>query len=113
MHEFETDTVESKMIRFRYGPWDARYRNWIGVLTAKGLIVARPEGRNTVHLSLTEKGQAVAAQVAELPDFHDLDARAKIVCSIVGNMNGTHLKDLIYEVVPELNKMPWGEEIKS
>lgn len=43
MLEFEAETVESKMVRFRYGPWDARYRSWIGVLTAKGVIVARSE----------------------------------------------------------------------
>src|SRR5512137_2130851 len=32
----ERDTIETKMVRFRYGPWDDRYRRWIGLLVARG-----------------------------------------------------------------------------
>jgi hypothetical protein len=35
--EQEANTIEAKMIRFRYGPWDKRYRRWIGIMVAKGL----------------------------------------------------------------------------
>ena len=111
MQEFETDTVESKMIRFRYGPWDTRYRSWIGLLQAKSLIVGRIEGANKVMLDITEKGRAVAEQIAALPEYENLAARASVVCTITKNLNGTRLKDLIYEVVPELNTMAWGQEI--
>jgi hypothetical protein len=111
MHDFERDTVESKMIRFRYGPWDARYRSWIALLSSMSLITSRTEGANKVILNITEKGRTVAAQLAQLPEFQNLAARAGVVCDITKNLNGTRLKDLIYEVVPELNTMSWGQEI--
>ena len=112
MHEFEKDTVESKMIRFRYGPWDTRYRTWIGLLCSKSLITAHIEGANKVMLAITEKGRAIAAQIAALPEYENIAARAALVCNITKNLNGTRLKDLIYEVVPELNTMSWGQEIE-
>jgi hypothetical protein len=32
----ERTSIEAKMVRFRYGPWDARYRRWLGLLAARG-----------------------------------------------------------------------------
>src|SRR5580700_8564735 len=28
----ERTSIEAKMVRFRYGPWDGRYRRWLGLL---------------------------------------------------------------------------------
>lgn len=112
MLPFERDTVESKMIRFRYGPWDHRYRRWIGLLVAKGLADTFVRGR-TVCVRLTERGKQVAAQVAQIEQFADLDRRSTVVASTAGRMTGTRLKDLIYRVVPELTGMSWGEEIPT
>jgi hypothetical protein len=36
--EEERNTIETRMIRFRFGPWDYRYRRWIGVLVAKSVF---------------------------------------------------------------------------
>ena len=33
VQDYERDSVESSMIRFKYGPWDDRYRRWIGLLS--------------------------------------------------------------------------------
>lgn len=112
MQLHERDTVESKMIRFRYGPWDPRYRSWIGILTAKGLVIARPEGRSSVHLTLTDQGRAVAARLAQLPDFADLAARAEVVGTVLGRETGNRLKELVYETVPEIGGMTWGDQIE-
>src|SRR5262245_44027141 len=51
----ERDTIESSMIRYRYGPWDARYRRWLVLLEAKGLVSTSLVGR-TVRVSLTPTG---------------------------------------------------------
>lgn len=110
INEFETDTVESKMIRFRYGPWDPRYRRWIGILVAKGLADTYLQGK-TVHVKLTPRGTVIASSLAEAADFRDLAARSELVAKTVGSRTGTWLKDIIYEVVPELTGMSWGEEI--
>lgn len=112
MLNFEKDTVESKMIRFRYGPWDPRYRRWIGLLVAKGLVETYLKGR-TVHVRVTSKGRVVASSLIDRPEFKDLQIRTATVNSAVGGMSGTKLKELIYKVVPELTGMEWGKEIEQ
>ena len=109
---YEQDTVESKMIRFRYGPWDPRYRRWIGVLVAKGLADTYLQGR-TVHVKLTDRGQHTAIQLSDNEDMKDLDLRARVLSTSVGSKSGQWLKDTIYEIVPELTGMPWGKEIET
>jgi len=112
MQPYERDTVESRMIRFRYGPWDPRYRRWIGILVAKGLAGTRVEGR-TVYVRLTDRGSAAASQLAGAKDLQDFGLRCDVISKCVGGMSGSRLKDLIYEVVPELTGLQWGEEIPT
>lgn len=98
------------MIRFRYGPWDHRYRRWIGLLLSKGLAETYVSGR-TVYMRLTDQGKETAKEVAQDDAFRDLDERGRQVEKAVGSMAGTAIKDIIYEVVPELTGMAWGQEI--
>lgn len=112
MRPYESDTVESKMIRFRYGPWDPRYRRWIGILMAKGLADTYLKGK-TVHVKLTDDGVTLARKIAETEEFQDLDARSRLIDKTVGSKSGQWLKEEIYEIVPELYGMPWGEEIEA
>jgi hypothetical protein len=108
---YERNTVESKMIRFRYGPWDARYRRWLGVLTARGLASTYVKGK-TVNVVLTEAGRTVADSLGKLDDFADLNARSKMVYKAVGGLSATALKEYVYEKFPELLNMRWGQEIE-
>lgn len=112
LNKYETETVESKMIRFRYGPWDPRYRRWLAILVAKGLADTYLQGK-TVHVKLTLQGTELAASLAEADVFQDLAARSELVARTVGTYSGTRLKDTIYEVVPELTGMEWGMEIEA
>lgn len=112
LQSFEVDTVESKMIRFRYGPWDPRYRRWIGILVAKGLADTYVQGK-TVHVKLTDNGVKIANAIAEQEAFKDLDIRSGLIDKIVGSKSGQWLKETIYEVVPELTGMDWGKEIET
>ena len=112
MEDYERDTVESKMIRFRYGPWDPRYRRWIGVLVAKGLAHTYLSGR-TVHVKLTDKGRHLAKTLDRKDEFRTLVERSLVVGRVAGRLSGTELKRLVYQVVPELTGMPWGEEIAA
>jgi hypothetical protein len=109
--EYELHTVESKMIRFRYGPWDHRYRSWIGLLVAKGLANTFLKGR-TVFVTITDKGKELAEQFRTLPEFDDTNTRSSIISQFVGSMSGSKLKRLVYEVVPELSNMSWGDHIE-
>jgi hypothetical protein len=106
----ERTTIESKMIRFRYGPWDGRYRRWIGLLVARELAETFVKGV-TVHVRLTEQGRALAGQLAGREDFHTIAERSDLIVKEVGKLSATRIKDFVYEVFPELSDMKWGEEI--
>jgi hypothetical protein len=109
--EDQKDTIEGRMIRFRYGPWDKRYRKWLSILAAKGLIIVSKHNR-TIKVFLTDKGAKAASRMATLEDFVDVATRAETVKKAVGAMPATKLKEFIYSVAPELLTMKWGENIK-
>jgi hypothetical protein len=108
---YERNTVESKMVRFRYGPWDGRYRRWLGVLTARGLASTYVKGK-TVNVVLTDAGRVVADSLSQLDDFADVNVRSKLVYRAVGAMSATALKEYVYTKFPELLDMRWGQEIE-
>lgn len=107
---YERTTIESKMIRFKYGPWDSRYRRWIGLLSARELVNVEIQKR-TIMLSLTDKGREVSKLFSEDPNYRDLNLRSQLVFRVFGRMSASRIKDFIYEVFPELETMKWGEEI--
>jgi len=90
--EFERTTIESKMIRFKYGPWDDRYRRWIGLLVSQGLVSVDFEGR-TVFINLTEQGKQVANLFAADVAYQDLLERSQIVHKVFGSYSATKIKD--------------------
>lgn len=108
----ERTTVETKMIRFRYGPWDGRYRRWLSLLSARGLITLSMSGRK-IEIGLTDAGRALADDLSERPAFQDLNARSAVIMKAVGAMSATKLKDFVYQVAPEITGMKWGQEIST
>jgi len=107
----ERTSIESKMIRFRYGPWDARYRRWLGLLAARGLVTLEVE-RSTIHIGLTDRGREVADGFRSDPLFATMTERSDVVIKAVGGMSATKLMDFVYETIPEIVDMKWGEEIQ-
>ena len=105
------NTVEGRMIRFRYGPWDRRYRKWLAVLAAKQLVTVGKQGK-TVRVALTARGKEVALLLAARNEFSDLAKRADMVRFAVGNMTATRLMKFVYQIAPEIVEMKWGENIK-
>ena len=106
----ERTTVETKMIRFRYGPWDGRYRRWLSLLSSRGLIIVSLSGRK-IEIGLTDRGRILADDLTARPAFADFATRAAVVMKAVGAMPATKLKNFIYEIVPEITGMRWGAEI--
>jgi hypothetical protein len=106
----ERDSIETSMIRFRYGPWDARYRRWLGLLSARELIGLSLHG-NTVMIGLTELGREVATRLRSTLSFMPTGDRSDVVVAELGKMPATRLKDFTYEVVPEITGMKWGDAI--
>ena len=80
--DYERRSVESSMIRYRYGPWDHRYRAFINYLVAKGLVEveAQIKPRNkTIFIGLTSKGIDMATKLECSKDFDDIVVRSRIL----------------------------------
>lgn len=107
----ERTSIEAKMIRFRYGPWDARYRRWLGLLAARGLLTLDLHG-NTIEIGLTDPGRQIADRIRGDPVFLDITRRSDTIMKAVGPMSGTSLKRMIYGAIPEILDMRWGEQIE-
>lgn len=108
----ERSSVESKMIRFKFGPWDHRYYAFLSILHSKGLIKII-EKNNLTIFTITKKGKEVAKTITEIKEFDDYVKRSKIIASNFGQLTGSTLMKKMYDLRPELYTMKFGEEIEA
>lgn len=103
--------VEAPMIRYRYGPWDPRYRQFLAFLESRQLIrvtVATPE-----RVSLTAAGRNLAEQIASRESFRPIVERCDAMVGNLAALNGTQLKNLVYDLFPvEVGQVPLRGEIR-
>jgi len=107
--EHERHSIESKMVRYRFGPWDHRYRRFINLLAARGLVHVTVDGR-TIKIGLTEAGLTYSSQLREYDSFSDMTTRASLIHRNF-DILGTNLMKFIYATFPEVVELRLGEEI--
>lgn len=95
--QIESEEVESKMIRFHYGPWDKRYYQVLPYLEARGIIRIEKNKKQYIF-SLTKLGEDLAKQLKKNKEYGDLVGKMKVVGKTFRNTSGSRLKDLIYQV---------------
>ncbi len=100
LQQHEQLSVESKMVRYRFGPWDHRYRRFLNLAVAKGLARITVDGR-TVKIGLTDTGATVARGLAASDAFADITRRAAILKTHF-DMTASGLMRFIYEAFPEI-----------
>lgn len=103
-------SVESRMVRYRYGPWDDRYRAILNELVGLGLAHVDVRGR-TVHIGLTDSGLAVATGLSEQAAYEDVTRRARLLKTNF-NLTATGLMRFVYDTFPEIADMRLREEIQ-
>jgi hypothetical protein len=109
-HPDEIDTIESRMVRYLYGPWDSLYYVTLAYLIGKGLIEP-PVASKVDIFKLTPYGQDVLNSFEEDPAFVDLIRRAKTIYRLFKNYSGSRLKQYIYHHFPEVVDRGLGEQI--
>jgi hypothetical protein len=109
--DFERTNVEARMIRYKYGPWDFRYRRFINLLVAKGLVHVYVKGR-TVHLGITKTGREIAEQLEADSNFCGLQDRA-VLLKRHFDLSATNLMNFIYKTFPEISNLAYGETIND
>jgi hypothetical protein len=108
----QNPTIESQMIRYKYGPWDQRYYLVLAYLSGKGLIEVRPTDKADQY-TLTEIGNTLASNLMQLDVFNSIVARSRLVGEIFGQRNGTWIKKFIYRNFPEVVRTPYTHLIGS
>jgi hypothetical protein len=96
--------VETRMIRYKYGPWDNRYYPILGALLGLGLAQVSKSGRS-FEMNLTPEGAELAAELAREPEWAPLDERALFLKQRF-DFTGSKLKNLIYQELPEVIDRP-------
>ncbi|MEX2120220.1 MAG: hypothetical protein WD847_11555 [Pirellulales bacterium] len=109
VQEHERKSVESAMVRFRYGPWDFRYRRFLNLLVARGLATVTTE-RRTIHIGLTAPGHTVADRLSQDDANQDVLRRAKLLKRYL-DLSATKLMKFIYDTFPEIGTLRLGAEI--
>ncbi len=109
--DHERTSVESSMVRYRYGPWDFRYRELVDQLTARRLTWVRIDGR-TVNVGLTPTGLDLAKELSQDEIFEEIDRRARLLPGPFRQMGANRLMKFIYETFPEITALRFGESIK-
>lgn len=100
--------VESRMTRYKYGPWDHRYYSILGSLAARGLIVYGDSAR--AEFRVTPAGAAAAASLAATSQWAVVAERIGLLKKHF-NKSGSALKNLIYDRLPDAVDRPWRTEI--
>lgn len=96
--------VESRMIRYKYGPWDDKYYPIIGFLVGTDLVQRTVNG-GRVDFSLTKGGRGIAKQLAVEPSWARVSGRARLLRKHF-NLTGSALRELIYVELPEVVDVP-------
>ncbi|HEY0465205.1 MAG TPA: hypothetical protein VGC79_13390 [Polyangiaceae bacterium] len=109
VRDFERLSVEARMVRYRFGPWDHRYPEILRRLSARGLISIAKEGR-TVVVKTTATGTALAEQLAVTEPFADISSRSSALRTHF-NLAATTLMKFIYETFPEVISLRANAEI--
>jgi len=103
-------SVESRMVRYRYGPWDHIYYPALAYLVGKRLIVIETI-RGADIFRITPQGREVSNRLSKDAAYQDLVRRAETVYKLFNKYTGNRLKDFIYDNFPEVVNRKLGETI--
>ena len=107
-----TGGVESRMIRFHYGPWDERYYQILPFLESRGLITIEKSGSSFIFF-LSKSGENIAEELGQQTEYAELKANIKDVSAVLGDKTGGALKNLVYAIFgSEVSEKNLGDVIK-
>ena len=109
VNENESQNIEGRMIRYRYGPWDPSYFSVLGRLIGKGLIQSVP-AKNGMAYRSTDTGHQLVISLVEDESWQETWTRIGLLKSHF-DLSGNSLKKFIYKHFPEVTGASWGDQI--
>ena len=101
--------LESRMVRYRFGPWDPAYYALLGRLIGKGLVRPAPFARG-IGYRATDEGRAIAVAMGSEPAWLETAERIQLLRQHF-DLSGAYLMKFIYEHFPEVTRATWGESL--
>ncbi|MCE0763376.1 hypothetical protein LWC35_10730 [Pseudonocardia kujensis] len=103
--------LDSRMMRYRYGPWDPSYFAVLGSLIGRGLVEVTPLGSASgFGYRTTPIGADLAADLKADASFDTMQNRLALLRRHL-DKSGTTLKNYLYEL-PEVSDTNWREDIE-
>lgn len=103
--------VEAPMIRYRFGPWDQRYRQFLAFLISRNLVTVT--SHRVERVKLRAAGKRTSQHLADSAVFWPLVHRCQAMQGNLASMSGTDLKNLIYDLFPnEVGSASFHQEIR-
>jgi hypothetical protein len=102
--------LTSRMVRYRYGPWDPSHYAILGSLVGRRLIEVVPAaGTHALGYRTTERGAELVRRLLEDGAFEDIHGRIVLLRRHL-DLAGETLKRILYEL-PEVADASWHEEL--
>jgi hypothetical protein len=102
--------LDSRMMRYRYGPWDPSYYAVLGSLIGRGLVEVVPlPGTAGFGYHTSEKGEQLAAGLKNDESFIRIVERLDLLKKYL-DKSGNTLKSYLYEL-PEVADATWQEDV--
>jgi len=101
--------IETKMIRYRYGPWDPAYFVLLGRLIGRNLVTVVP-GPKGLEFRATDAGREVAHALGQNDAWTQTAFLVRLLREHF-DLTGTTLKKFVYENFPEVVHARWGERL--
>lgn len=106
----EVNTVESRMIRYLYGPWDEIYYVALAYMIGKGIIEPLRPSKVDIF-KITPFGKTLLQTLKADDVFNDLFARGETIYHLFNGYSGSRLKDFIYTYFADVVNRDIGEVI--
>jgi hypothetical protein len=101
---------DTRMMRYRYGPWDPSYYAVLGSLIGRGLVQVAPlAGSRGFGYRTTQSGADLAAHLRTDESFARVVDRLSLLRRYL-DKSGTTLKNYLYEL-PEVADATWYEDL--
>lgn len=109
--DIQERSIESTMVRYRFGPWDYRYRARLNMLVGKNLVTVSLQGKK-VTIELTKSGKELCVKLQADTAFSDIYDRGIALAKYL-DLGSRHIMEFIYDTFPEISTLELGEEISQ
>jgi len=101
LHSYETDSIESKTMKYNFAPWDYKYRRVISILESKRLVDLQIGSKKAI-LQITELGTELAGKLYAQEQHQIIKEKCKILKRHFSTWSQKRMVEKIYEVFPEI-----------